>query len=401
MAYKFSPPDKQIYKSLQEDARAFYAEAQIRRKEGGADYLLELDPPDPVQDAEAVKYYEQQLIAGIRGSGKAAEHNAELMSPRRRAEIHEWARKRANVQRYIAKAAGSNPILTLKDFFVDTGVTALFPAYVETRIQQGRLQTSLVSELVFADETASSPRATALYFSDTAADRTLLKTNEGAELPATEFSVADSTITLYKYGRQLQFSYESLDSQNIDAVGNMLTRIGQQIGINETDMLLNIAIAGDGTTAGAAETDSTDTDVASAGTIAFSDLLNWFYATGNPAYQLDKAVAGATDLKLIADLAEFADVEYITGQGSLPIPTPVGIRYFWWDGGVSGSSYVDRLVIGFDSSAAMMRYTYGGFIEEADRLITRQVHRHTFSYYVGFRKFDATAVQVLDVNAVL
>lgn len=391
MAY-LSDPKADVYADLQQDAKAFYGQVATKYHKPALAVLRELDPPDPQTDEAAIQHY----MAQVTGETKYP------VSGNVRAQaVRQWAEGRVTLQRYIAKAAGSEPLIKVKDFYRDAGVISLFPAYVEARIQQGLLQTSLVNELIFADEQSDSTEVVAVYASDTAAERELRQVGQGAELPVTDLAVADSTITLNKYGRQLRWSYESASNRNVDAIGNMLTKIGRQVGVDETDRLLHIAIAGDGTTAGAAASDSTDTDVASSGTIAFSDMLTWYYSVGSSAYQLNKAVGGKTDMAKIADLVEFSDVEYIAGQANLRIPTPVAMNYYWWDGSVTGSSYLDRMVVGFDTRVAMMAYSYGGFISESDKMIDRQLNRQTFAYWRGFRKFDATGVKVLDCATVL
>ena len=77
------------------------------------------------------------------------------------------------------------------------------------------------------------------------------------------------------------------------------------------------------------------------------------------------------------------------------------MRYLRWAGGVSGSAYVDRIGVGIDSRQALRKYTWGGFLQEQDKIITRQVNVWTFSYWAGFRKWDAAATQVLDCSRVL
>lgn len=392
-------PRKDVWADLQAGAKGFYGDCEAVHRKSSLDVLRELDPPDPAGDGALVTQWEEKLKRQCR---------ADVTSPVMAQKIREWAEGRATLNRYLAKAVGNTGIhslATVKDFYTDTGVTALFPAYIEARIQQALLANSLVNELIFADEPVTSTKVVALYVTDSATDRSLRIVAEGAELPVTDIATADSTIALGKFGRQIRATYEAVADQRVDAFGNMLGKIGRQIGIDETDRILHIAIAGDGTTAGAAETNSTDTDVASSGTITFSDMLTWYYAcsstTTQNAYQLDKAIGGKTDLALIANLAEFSDVQYIAGQGSVKIPTPVALQYLLWNGGLTGSSYVDRLVIGIDSRNAFLGYTHGSFIQEADKLIDRQINRSTFAYWRGFRKWDTTAVQVLDCAAAL
>lgn len=386
------------YADVQQDAKAFYRTVAANGQVGAMETLRALDPPDPVGDKHLVDHYRNEVVASLQypvQPGTVAD-----------AKLHEYAEGRATLARWISKAAGSDQINSVKDFFTNSAVTALFPAFVEARIQQGRLGSGLVNDLIFADVTVDSiTGAKMVYSSSTAADRSLKIIEEGALIPTTTIRVADSTVQMVKYGRMLQWSYESAASQSVDMIGNELTRIGAQMGIDETDRLMSMAIAGDGTTAGAAETNSTDYDVAAAGTVTLADLVGWYYGlystTLYNAYQIDKAVGNPTDLAQLAQLSQFNDVDLISGQSTLRLPSPLAVRYYVWPATVAGSSFVNRLICGFDSRSAMMAYTYGGFIDEADKLIDQQLNRRAFSYWRGFRKYDFNAVYVLDCNAAL
>jgi hypothetical protein len=271
---------------------------------------------------------------------------------------------------------------------------------MESEIQAALLATGLVSWLTMGTLAADSANVTCLYDSTPVAERELRLIGEGAELPTATLTLADSTIHLNKFGRRVLTSYEALASQRIDALGAHFRRIVQQVAINETDLALSILIAGDGTTAGAAESNSTDVDVATSGTILYSDLVSWTLAFDEP-YQVNKAVCGDTDLAQILNMAEFKDNSYTSNSPNLPTVGPKTVQYARWGGGVTGSSYVDRLVIGIDSRAALQKYTWGGFINETGSIISKQFKEFTFSYYAGFRKWDAAATVPLDCAAVL
>jgi len=389
-------PNKSVWGDLQGSAPDFYTKAAAEKR-GGSDLLLQLDPLDlgDANIAKAVAETTDRILLGCNKHGAAP-------GPARLEAIKALAARMVNVDRYVGKGAGSEPLVYLKDWYRSNAIISLFPAYIETRIQEGLLQTSLVPDLVFADETVDSYTAVATYNSTPAEARSLKLISEGAELPEAEITAADSTINLRKFGRQVKWSYESTQGNaRLSMVEHHLRRAGQQVGIDETDLLLHTFIAGDGTTAGAAVTNSTDVEVAVAGTITFADMLSWYFNVPDSAYRLDKAIGGKTDISKIADLAEFSDVEYLRGQDALRIPTPAAMNYYWWDGGVTGSAYVNRLVIGIDSTRAALAHTFGGFVQESDRIITRQVYVATMAYWRGFRKFDADAVQVLDCNNAL
>lgn len=313
----------------------------------------------------------------------------------------DWAQERAALANQLSwyEQKTGKPIITVHDFYhTDNAVTSLFPAWLESEIQATLISTGLVPWLIMGSEAVNSTQVTGLYDSSAASERSLRKITEGAELPSVTLTLADSIVYLNKFGRRVESSYEALARQNINALGAHFSRMVQQVAVDETDLALHTLVAGDGTTAGAAESNATDRDVAVAGAIAYTDLINWFLDFDAP-YQMDKAVGGDVDLALIMNLAEFKDATFAGNAGNLPGPKQVNFQR--WEGSVAGSSYLSRMIIGIDSRYALRKYTYGGMIQESGNIIRQQLKEFTFSYYSGFRKFDANACVILDVNAVL
>lgn len=364
-----------------------YAESKAARVPSPS-YLASLDEP-PAEHVEAATRY----------------FAARYENPQRKADptaVEDWARGRAALSNYLTwwEQKTNSKVLTVHDFYhTDTAVTSLFPAFLESEIQAGLLANGLVSWLTMGTVQADSAKVTGLYDSTGQTERSLRLIGEGGELPTVKLTLADSTINLNKFGRAVQVSYEAMAAQRIDAIGAHMRRMTQQVAIDETDLALHTLIAGDGTTAGAAESNSTDVDVATAGTIAYSDLVSWVLTFSEP-YLCDKAVGGSTDLAQILNLAEFKDSAY-TSAANVQAASPKGVQFARWSGGVTGSSYVDRLVIGIDSRNALQKYTWGGFINETDQIIRQQIREFTFSYYAGFRKWDSAACVPLDCNTVL
>ena len=138
-------PDKSAYANFQTSAKDFYNEAAAEKRPASAK-LLEIDPLD-VGDARvqaAVAAVEDGIYSRMRVPRAYASYL-------RQQQVHDLALRTVQVGRYAAKAIGSDHLATLADWYRDSAVTSLFPAYIETRIQQGLIATSLVPELVFAD----------------------------------------------------------------------------------------------------------------------------------------------------------------------------------------------------------------------------------------------------------
>jgi len=319
----------------------------------------------------------------------------------------DWAEKAATLERHLLACShlqdrGGLRYGRCKDFLGSADSAALFPAYVESQIAAGMLEDGLVADIVMGTSDAGSTSVLTFEFKDDDSERSTSKTSMGSKLPRKTPTTGEGTITLSKYGMAFPVPYEMRRTATIDVVAFHIRRIGQQIAIDQTDEVMHRVIAGDGSgrTLAAAETNATDTDVAVAGTVAYSDMLTWCYAPAK-AYRLDLAVGGKTDLALIANLAEFKDPDVSKSISRTGFKSPLNIRYEQWDGGVSGSSYVNRLVVGFDTRNAMRAWTWGPNIQETDRLIEDQLEVFTFSHYFGVEKVDMGAIEVLDCNSAL
>lgn len=356
-------------------------------------YLAEVSPPPP----ELVEDVKKSFLA--KNGYSRNEHTALRDDP-----LQQWAIGKAALAHQLSwwEQHNTKRLIQVQDFYApDDAIQSLFPAWVESEIQAGLIAEGLVPFLTFGTVQVNASTVRATYDSSGETTRSLRQIGPGGELPRVKLTLADSDIYLFKYGRVIEAAYEVIAEQSIDVLGHHLRRTGMQIAVDETDAALSALIAGDGTTAGAAETDSTDVDVATAGSIVYSDLLGWVYAPDQP-YQLDKAVGGKTDLALVDNLAEFksdnARVADVVDPGR---PSPLTLQYRRHDGGVTGSSYVDRLIIGIDSRHALKKYTKGSLLQETDSIINRQVREWAISYWCGWRKFDNKAVHVLDCNTAL
>jgi len=321
--------------------------------------------------------------------------------------LYDWCEKAATLERHFLacpkfQEKGGLRRARHKDIFGSGDSAALFPAYVESQIAAALIVEGIVSDVLMGIENAGSNSVLTFEFQDSEQQRSTSRVGIGSRLPRQTPSTGEGPIQLGKYGMSFPVPYEMRSMASVETVNFHIRRIGQQIAVDQSDDVMHTAIAGDGSgrNGGAAETNATDTDVAAAGTIAYSDMLTWCYA-GGKAHTLDIAVAGKTDLALIANLSEFKDPDVGRSMASRAFKSPQNIRYVQWDGGATGSSYVDRLVVGFDRRNALKGFNWGPNIQETDRLIEDQLDVYTFSHWFGVAKMILLATQVLDTNAAL
>lgn len=280
----------------------------------------------------------------------------------------------------------------VEKLFVSSNDTPLFPAFLASQVIAGILASSLVPALVAAEVRINSHVAEKIALTDTAADRTLKFVGEGADLPRTQIRRAEGNITLYKYGRLLEASYESIRMQHLDVVGLMLQRIGMQIGIDQTDDLIETLIAGDGT----ANSAVVDTDAEVSGTLDYDELvrLRLAFPIG---YDMTDCVTNDANLRTILNMAEFKDpLAGFRFQATGDFATPMGARWHRWTSTGSAAFSTDR-ILAVDNRGAAALYREDTLLEESDRLIDKQIERRAISEWVGFMKLDNSATACLDI----
>ncbi len=289
-----------------------------------------------------------------------------------------------------ARGPGSD---TVEKFFVSANDTPLFPAFMATQIIAGILASSLVPMLVIAEVTVNSHVVEKITMNETASDRTLHWVGEGMDLPKTSISRAEGNITLYKYGRMLEASYESIRLQHLDVYSMFLQRMGMQIGIDQTDDLIETLVAGDGTTGSAV----TDTDAEVSGTLDYDELIRLSQAFPI-GYMMTDAIANDTNLRTILNMAEFKDpMAGFSYQRTGILPGPMGARWHRWTSTGSTSFSTDR-ILAADNRGAAILYREGTLLEESDQMIDKQLTRRTMSEWVGVMKADTNASQCLDIT---
>jgi len=307
------------------------------------------------------------------------------MEYRRKGEVPPMTAFEKQLAAHDIKAFGMNTD-PLSKFFATQSGAALFPIYVANQVHAGLLLSSLVPEFAASTVRITGTIYQKIYLSDTEADRQLREVAEGDEFPETKIVVSDQTIRVKKFGRYLSASYEALANQKLDVVGLMLQRIGLQIGIDDTDDMIQTLINGDGNS----NTPGTTYLTATSGTIAVADVIGWASALPTP-YKLDKFVGKKALLQEYWNT--LAGMNNPSDQfGFIGIQLP---RSFEWDRNVYGSGVTD-LFVGVDSRYAFQLVTTGEVMTETERLIRKQLQGTAISYRSGKNILDANAVALFD-----
>lgn len=325
-----------------------YAEAAQR----GLDLSTYLEQLDPSQAGDSLDAFERQLaLAGIRVSGDDAD--------------------------------------VIDRFFASQESAALFPEFVSRSVRTGlqdfsKLKAILANRIKIDDNTYKS-----IYMDDSVlseADKRLALTPEGAELPAIELKTAEHAITINKYGRYLQTTYEAIRRKRASVVSLFLRSIGVQIQRDKFDEAINIIINGDGN-GNAAPTQNTDVS----GTLDYDDLIQ-FVLSFDP-YQLNVMLCNAATARTLLNITEVKEPAVSRGfliRGET-------IRLFGAEL-IVDDAIPDNRLIGLDRRFALQEVYETGVMVESERLIRRQIEGAAISETAGFAKVINQAAKVLHLT---
>lgn len=284
------------------------------------------------------------------------------------------------------------------------GVMRPYVDAAQARMQQLAPAVPL-SEIVAITTPINGNAYRAFYLTEPAAsEKRMVRVGEAAEIPKVTLAGGDNTINLYKYGRVLEVSYETLRRQRIDKVALWIARMAIQAETDKVAYALDVLVNGDGNTGSAATNyNLTTLDAAAvAGTLTLKGWLNYKLQFANPYQLTHMLVQSAVALQVMLLNLGSANVPLVTVQGLLgagsiePInpETSDRVRY-----GITSDAPTLK-VVGFDRRFALERVTeVGADISETERFITRQTQALAMSEVEGFAIFDANATRTLDINA--
>ncbi len=273
-------------------------------------------------------------------------------------------------------------------FFEYSDTDVLFPEFIADKVYTGMLSASLVPEFVSMETVVSSKTFQKLYLDDSEVERELREVGDLEDLPETKISVGDKSVHLGMYGRYIKTSKLDLNQMRANVVGNFMDKIGLQIGIDQTDLLIYRLINGDGnanTTPGTTKTAS----ASGAGAIDFEDTITWATALPTP-YKMDKFVGRKANLVKWYNRLYDGTTTSVGNDFMGIFPKP-----FEWDRSVVTSNYF----WGVDSRYAAEFITIGGVQVNAEDIV-RQLAKGIAVYTLyEFAIADKNAVAKFDMSS--
>ena len=279
------------------------------------------------------------------------------------------------LKRFDIKITGKNSNM-VEAFFMNSETAVLFPEYVRRTVKQGMEEAS-----IFSDIAATISYIDAIDYRSFSVSTTSSNTNSTSQQAS---NLKSSTVTLdspakemTKYGRSLNFSYESIRKQRLDAVGVILKQMGAQIARE-----MNVAAIDE-------LTEDVTASTISGTEFTFSDIAT-FWSEEEELNMSLLVVSPATLAKILTfDEMRDCQFDYVSGNA---VKTPFGMTI------VKCPGMDDSVAVGIDKTCGVEVVFGTELIVETEKEILKQCNRVTTSITVGFSKLTDGAVAVLNLT---
>ena len=259
----------------------------------------------------------------------------------------------------------------VEKFFITTESAILFPEFIRRAVLQGMEETILSKIVAIITKSYS----TNYHGCDMSDGNEYTTTSAGTALPISSIQESAVLITIHKYGRNVQATYEALRQQRLDVYALMLRRIGRRIG----DSIVTKAA----TVLKNASNNSTKISVA---TNSFSyDSLAQLYGAFT-TFRMKAMLASPANVAKILTMNQMIET---SSQDVEEIRLPFGTKL------INCPQLDNSTILGLDTDFALEMMKGSDVILETDKIIERQLESITVSITLGFRAFMTDAVRML------
>lgn len=263
----------------------------------------------------------------------------------------------------------------VEKFFTTTESAVLFPEFVRRAIMQG-MEETILPDITAVISRSSSTQYLGCELSDTVDYKT---TPAKTALPISSIDESKTPITLGKYGRNIQASYEALRQQRLDVFAVMLRRVGCRL----ADSIVNQAVDVLKTTAGTTGKITADQE-----NLEYTDLAKLY---GNfTAFKMRAMLASPANVAKILTMSQMLET---SSQDVTEIRLPFGTKL------INCPQLDNQTILGVDTDFALEQIQYGDVILETDKLIDRQMDSITVSVTIAFRSLMDNAVKMIEINS--
>ena len=274
------------------------------------------------------------------------------------------------LKRFDIRVSGVN-CDKVEKFFTTTESAVLFPEFIRRAVLQG-MEDTILPEIVALVSKTDSTTFHGCELTDTNAYTT---TSAGNALPISSIQESSTIITLQKYGRNIQASYEAVRQQRLDVYARFLRRVGSRLADSIVDkaaaVLKNIS------------NNSTKISVSTAN-FAYANIAALY---GNfTSFKMKVMLASPANVAKILAMSQMMET---CSQDVSEIRMPFGTKL------INCPQLDDNTIIGLDSDYALEQMQNGDVVLETDKIIERQLDSIAVSVILNFRAFIADAIRQL------
>jgi hypothetical protein len=199
-------------------------------------------------------------------------------------------------------------------------------------------------------------------------------TDQSETLPTATVTEASTPVTLAKYGRLVNASYEAVRQQRLDVFGVMLRSIGVKLAVTVFKNAFTVLKTG--------VTPITSSE------LTYAKLADLYGAFDN--FDMTTVIAPPALAAKIAAMDQVAESCTMT-EGRMILPFGAEL--------IKTSAADSNTIIGIDRRFALEFITSTDLVMETDKLISCQLDQITVSITCGFRKITPDAVKVLTIGS--
>jgi len=299
---------------------------------------------------------------------------------------------------------GVAPNTNMDVFFATEQGKVLLPELTRRMFDKAMEENKYYENFVANRVLANAPVVMASYVDF--GDLSMKRVEELTEIPVIKFTRGDSGITLKKYGRAVEMSYEQLRYTNFDIFRTLIEAIVRATDNEKADEIVEILVKGDngfknaGNKAETIKAKTLDSKVTD-GNVSEIALLKFLKSERNVGVY-DRVLVGEESLEALTNALypidakgtsrildkAFDSINLTMGldKGSLTIQFHEGLEDL-----IGGKG-----ILAFKKDSAINEYVEkGSLISEMDRFIRNQSRVATVSENVGFAKFTKNASKIL------
>lgn len=328
----------------------------------------------------------------------------DILEEKYEGDLADWRAKEPVLQKSSAVkiatiSAGITPNSQMKDFTAQGVGEWLYPAYIDERLREEVGEGSILPYLVNGTVATNSlsviaPKLDLFSDKDNFDNLKMKRVSEGADLPIAELKLGESAISLFKYGRAVQATYEAIAYMRVDMFSKTLSLISQDVADMQSDRAIDVLVNGDGN-----NNKIKTISVASGKIVTQDDLLELMLAFQKQAkVPVTTIVAGSNFFKQIwklkypTDQAQGVDFNFTF---TVPQFANQNVRLVWSDKvpKIGGK----EALVALNSDFALTKYIAPNMnIREISKNIRNQTQLGTVSEISGFAKFnDAAALAMV------